>query len=48
MKTKLHTSMAALKTLMLKTTAIIGKNQESHMMQDLLYVYHLSTKGKHK
>jgi len=40
--------MVALKALMLKTLAPIVKKQEPHLMEDLMYVYHLSRKGKHK
>ncbi len=48
METKLHTSLIALKALMLKILASIVKKQEPHLMQDLLYAYHPPTKGKHK
>jgi hypothetical protein len=48
METKLHTMLATLKPLMLKTNDAIVKKQESHMMQNLLYVYHPPIKGKHK
>ncbi len=46
METKLHTSLATLKALMLKIPATIVKKQEPHLMQDLLYAYHLQMKGK--
>jgi hypothetical protein len=48
METKLHTSLATLKVLMLKTCAVIIKKKKPHVMWDLLYAYHLRTKGKHK
>jgi hypothetical protein len=48
METKLHTTLATLKALMLKTHDTIVKKQKSHMMQDILCVYHLPMKGKHK
>jgi hypothetical protein len=48
METKLNTMLATLKALMLKTHDAIIKKQESHMMQNLLYVYHMPMKGKHK
>ncbi len=47
-ETKLHTSPITMKALMLKAFATIIKKQEPHLIQDLLYAYHLSTKGKHK
>jgi hypothetical protein len=47
-ETKLHTSLAALKDLMLITLPTIIKTQEPHLMQDLLYVHHPPKKGKHK
>jgi hypothetical protein len=40
--------LATLKALMLKTHDAIVKKQESYLMQDILYVYHQPTKGKHK
>jgi hypothetical protein len=47
-ETKLHIMLATLKALMLKTHDVIVKKQESYMMQDILYVYHLPTKIKQK
>jgi hypothetical protein len=43
-----HFNLTALEVLMLKTFALIVKKQEPHLMEDLLYAYHLPTKGKHK
>jgi hypothetical protein len=48
METKLHTSLATLKVLMLNFFIAIIKKQEPHLMQNLLYVYRPPTKGKHK
>ncbi len=48
METKLHTSLATQKNLMLKILIVIIKKQEPHLMQNPLYVYHPPTKGKHK
>jgi hypothetical protein len=48
METKLHTLLAALKTLMLITPFAIVKTQKPHLMHDLIYVFHLLKKGKHK
>ncbi len=48
MEIKLHIMLATLKALMLKTHDAIVKKQESYLMQDILYVYHQPTKGKHK
>ncbi len=46
METKLHISLATLKTLMLKIHATIVKNQKPHLTQDLSFAYHSRTKGK--
>jgi len=48
METKLYTLLATLKALMLITPLAIVKTQKPHLMQDLIYVYHLLKKGKHK
>jgi hypothetical protein len=48
METKVHTLLATLKNLMLKTLPAIIEKQEPHLMHDLLYVYHSPRKGKHK
>jgi hypothetical protein len=47
-ETQLHSSLATLKTLMLKIYTVIIKKQEPHLMQELLHVYHPPTKGKRK
>jgi hypothetical protein len=45
---QLHTSLATLKTLMLKISTIIIKKKKPHSMGKLLHVYHPPIKGKHK
>jgi hypothetical protein len=46
MQTKQHTSSVALKVLIFQTPPIIIKKQITHLRQNQLYVYHLSTKKK--